>query len=364
MSDKNSSVLSAEFKQLLEKTDEIFFSYNATENVFLYLNKAFENVWELPCGNVYANSSLLLQKIFEEDKEYLLQAYTNPQWEGTLHITEFRIVMDNGEVKWIRLRACTYQNKSVRIITGSALDFSTERSYTDKLHKFATKKNSILEILSHDLVSPLNNIKLATSLLDKEADFAGRQNISELLTMITRNSGKALELIKDFLKEEFIESIEVDIFKQRGDIVEKIREVYLQYQKVEKDIRKTFYFITPADSLFLSFDDSKFMQVINNLVSNAVKFTRDDGIITIRLEDKADTVLLQVEDNGVGIPADVQPYLFDRFTKAKRQGLKGEPSVGLGMSIIKTIVEWHGGKIWFETEEGKGSIFYVELPKM
>lgn len=105
------------------------------------------------------------------------------------------------------------------------------------------------------------------------------------------------------------------------------------------------------------------MQVITNLLSNALKFTPDSGNIRISVEDKNDNILIKVQDNGIGIPAHLQPFLFDKFTKAGRQGIHGEPSVGLGMSIIKTIVEWHNGQIWFESTEGIGTTFYIEISK-
>ena len=103
--------------------------------------------------------------------------------------------------------------------------------------------------------------------------------------------------------------------------------------------------------------------MINNLISNAIKFTPDGGHITLSIEDQQDVVLFTVADTGVGIPAKFHDTLFSKFTKARRAGLKGEPSIGLGMSIIKTIVNWHEGKIWFESEEKKGTTFYIELPK-
>ena len=92
------------------------------------------------------------------------------------------------------------------------------------------------------------------------------------------------------------------------------------------------------------------MQVINNLISNSIKFTPDGGEITVSLEEKENTVLITVADTGIGIPEKYHDTLFDKFTRARRPGIKGEPSVGLGMSIIKTIVEWHQGTIWFESQ--------------
>ncbi|MCC9136654.1 sensor histidine kinase [Pontibacter silvestris] len=106
------------------------------------------------------------------------------------------------------------------------------------------------------------------------------------------------------------------------------------------------------------------MQAINNLLSNAIKFTPDGGEITLALEEKEETVLFKISDTGIGIPEKYHATLFDKFTRARRLGIKDEPSVGLGMSIIKTIVEWHQGQIWFESQEDKGTTSYIEVPKV
>ncbi|RYY26245.1 MAG: ATP-binding protein, partial [Chitinophagaceae bacterium] len=136
-----------------------------------------------------------------------------------------------------------------------------------------------------------------------------------------------------------------------------------EYQQSEVEIGKVFHFDTSGPEIFAFIDESKFFQAVNNLVSNALKFTPDGGIITLSLEEKEHTALLTVADNGIGIPMKYQANLFDKFNDARRPGLKGEPSVGLGMSIIKTIVEWHQGRIWFDSEVNKGSTFYIEIPK-
>jgi two-component system sensor histidine kinase VicK len=81
------------------------------------------------------------------------------------------------------------------------------------------------------------------------------------------------------------------------------------------------------------------------------------------VEDLETTVLIKVEDTGIGIPAAIQPFIFDKFTKARRPGIHGEPTTGLGLSIIKTIIEWHNGRIWFVSAEEKGTTFFIQIPK-
>jgi two-component system sensor histidine kinase VicK len=103
---------------------------------------------------------------------------------------------------------------------------------------------------------------------------------------------------------------------------------------------------------------------LENLLSNAVKFTHAGGQVTISLKNKGKKVLLQVSDTGIGIPQKLQTSIFDKFTKANRKGTKGESTTGLGLFIVKQIVDIHHGKIWLESEEGIGTTFFIELPSI
>ena len=136
-----------------------------------------------------------------------------------------------------------------------------------------------------------------------------------------------------------------------------------EFINAEDAIFKNFVFISSNDSMYMEVDDMKFLQVINNLFSNAIKFKPDNGTITLTVEERENTILFILADTGIGIPEEFQAVLFDKFSKARRPGLRGEESTGLGMSIIKTLVGWHGGNIWFESAVNKGTTFYIELPK-
>ena len=119
----------------------------------------------------------------------------------------------------------------------------------------------------------------------------------------------------------------------------------------------------PEDKIWVEVDDVKLLQVINNLLSNAIKFTHDGGVISVHLREEKGHLLITVKDDGIGIPEVDHAFIFDEFTKAKRKGLRGEKPIGLGLSITKKLVQLQGGEIWVESEEGKGTIFFVKIPK-
>jgi two-component system, OmpR family, sensor histidine kinase VicK len=118
----------------------------------------------------------------------------------------------------------------------------------------------------------------------------------------------------------------------------------------------------PKQPVYAQLNAEKFQRVIDNLISNAAKFSKEGDTITINLRSTAQQVKVEVQDQGVGIPAALLPQVFDRFSKAGRKGLKGEQSTGLGLSISKQIVEKHQGHIKVQSQEGKGTTFVITLP--
>ncbi len=352
--------------ELPDLTDEVFFAFHVQINKVVYLNAAFERVWGIPRDNISTNLSLLFNSVHPDDQAHVRDSFATLLKDGQKQETEFRIICAREEKKekWIRLNAYTSQKGSKEIITGIANDISGDKEYSINLHKFSDKKNSILQILSHDLLGPLGNIDMSSSMLLQDDKLSNDESLVELINLIKRNSKKSVTMIRDLINDEFLQSSEASIQKQRVDLVERLKVVIDQYRISPTSVPpQRFSLVTSSESLFVTIDETKFMQAITNLISNALKFTPDTGNIDIIIEDQEKNVQIKVQDNGIGIPADKQPFLFDKFTKAGRQGIHGEPSTGLGMSIIKKIVEWHDGRIWFESTEGKGTTFFIEIPK-
>ncbi|RDV14546.1 PAS domain-containing sensor histidine kinase [Pontibacter diazotrophicus] len=348
---------------LLERTSQVVFSYDLTSGKFTYLNPAFEQVF-LKTRESASNLSSLLSMVHPEDLNDLEAKYRQVLDGKLLRDIEFRILLDDLRERWLCLTPYLLEEKpGQRQIIGFADDITHSKNHSSYLKRYSDKKNAVLNILSHDLAGPMAMIQsLSAHLLDDLQDDKNK-DISKLIDLIRQSSQQGTQLIQEFVSQEFLESTHTEVIKQRIDIVERMKKVMEKYSQTENETSKTYHFYASSDSIYMELDDNKFMQCINNLISNAIKFTPDGGTITVSVEKEQDTVLFTVADNGIGIPAKYHNSLFDKFTEARRPGIKGEPSIGLGMSIIKTIVEWHKGQIWFESEESKGSTFYIRLPK-
>jgi two-component system sensor histidine kinase VicK len=361
----NNDKLSSDiFENFVQQSSQVYFIFNPANHQFLFLNHAFRQIWELSNELVSKNPSLLLGMLHEEDSKHVQENYELLMSGEAKSEVEFRIITPDGTEKWISVSAGTFKNsEGILVIAGTAEDISRTKLYEDNLHKFAAKKNSILEILSHDLAGPLNVLQNMAGILATKLKPYQNPEVDVLIGMMADACRRNVKLIRDFVAQEFLESSAVVLNKQRINIVERLKQVIDEYKNSEEAIAKNFVFVCSDEPILIEVDDTKFLQVINNLISNAIKFTPDYGTITLSVEEKSTTVLFVVKDTGIGIPEALQPVLFDKFSKARRPGLRGEESTGLGMSIIKTLVTWHGGTIWFESEEDKGTTFYIEIPK-
>ena len=240
------------------------------------------------------------------------------------------------------------EKEEPNVVCGRLADVTEQKLYEYKLLEFMNKKNAVLNIISHDLAGPLGSIQMLSTLLAHHLKEAKNEQVTKIISMIEANSKRGIKMIQEFIKKEFLESAGVELQKKRVNLVERIEQIFSEYKSSELHLNINFAFDCGYTEIYVMIDEVKFMQAVNNLISNAIKFTPDNGTVTLKLTKNEGKVLLAIADTGIGIPKKFHEKLFDKFNLAGRVGLRGEHSVGLGMSIIKTIIEWHKGSIWLE----------------
>lgn len=220
------------------------------------------------------------------------------------------------------------------------------------------QQDRILRAVAHDLRGPVATISMLADLVLNEEDSASR---AEMIGFIKTSCNNSLELIAEIL-EAADQSNRKEQEKESTNINHLIKTAVelLQLKASEKD--QTIKTHLPENDVYLTVNPEKIKRVINNLITNAIKFSPKGKEISIGFQQKYKTNLITVKDRGIGIPEDIQPKVFDMFTEAKRKGTAGELPYGLGLSICKQIVEAHNGSIWFESKQDKGTTFFVELP--
>ncbi len=222
-------------------------------------------------------------------------------------------------------------------------------------------KDEFLYTVTHELRTPLTSIRALSEIVHDNPDMAEEQR-SEFLGRIVKEIERLSHLITQVLYLERYESGRQKLNLSSFSMVELANDAYQSLQTLASLKQIDFKLICPDSSLLLHADKDLLRQVMINLLGNAVKFTPEKGHIEFILADNHDDIIVTIQDNGKGIPKDEQPFLFDKFFQARHQTLKKPEGSGLGLAISKKIVTMHGGKIWVESDEGKGARFVFLIP--
>ena len=224
------------------------------------------------------------------------------------------------------------------------------------------EKDKFFSILAHDLRGPLSSFMAATQILTEEMQSMSLEEIKDITISMKTDASNIYALLENLLewsrlKRNIMEFVKIK-FNLKSKIASSIQPLSEMAEK--KNIKIT---ISVPENLEINADDHMFGTIIRNLVSNAVKFTRIGGKINISAFKKQDNPIeINISDTGIGMSADLKNRLFILNEKINRKGTEGEPSSGLGLLLCKEFIEKHGGKIWAESEEGKGSTFSFTLP--
>jgi two-component system sensor histidine kinase VicK len=277
---------------------------------------------------------------------------------------EVRLLTPGQPVQWFCLTPyCEGSATGTSLIAGTLRDISTAKRYQHNADAFSARKNATLEILSHDLSNTFVMVQQVSAYLREEVVVPPGSRAAQLLRVLETTSQQSLQMIRELVNVEFLESANTDLKRERVDVRTALAPPLEELQHRQALLGHRFGYELPTEPVYVQLDVNKFTQVLTNLISNAIKFTPDGGHIAVHIEPCPDCVRIRVVDDGVGIPAALQPHLFERFTKARWPGLRGEPTTGLGLVLCKTIVEWHHGTLTVASTEGQGSTFTIELPQ-
>jgi signal transduction histidine kinase len=228
----------------------------------------------------------------------------------------------------------------------------------EEAHRAVRARDDLLAIVSHDLRNPLNSISLSLGMM-KFPDGEERRKSQRQLATIERSAARMNRLIDDLLDAASIEAGHLSIEKTRFGVEQLVAEAIdaLQPLAAARSVELKAELSARIPAMFA--DAARLQQVFANLVGNAIKFTPAGGVVTVRAKPTGEAVTFSVTDTGSGIGEDVLPRLFDRFSQAKRTARLG---TGLGLFIVKGIIEAHRGRVWVESRLGEGSTFFFAVP--
>ena len=228
------------------------------------------------------------------------------------------------------------------------------------------ERRDFVSNVSHELRTPLTSVK---SYVDALRD--GAINDEELsgtfLGVVQDETERMIKMINDLLELSRMDSGTVRLEPEFVNMTELVNYILNRFDMIianadEDAKRYTINRQIMEDPVWVEIDPSKLTQVIDNIMNNAIKYSPDGGVVTVKMQEIGQKLVLSISDQGLGIPQKDLPYIFDRFFRVDKARSRKQGGTGLGLAISKELVRRSGGQIWAESEEGKGSTFYVAFP--
>lgn len=232
--------------------------------------------------------------------------------------------------------------------------------------KVEQERRSFVSNVSHELRTPLTSVKSYTeSLID--GAWEDKEIAPEFLKVISTETDRMIRMITDLLNLSRMDQGKQELNLEFVSINELVAHIIDRFEMVLKSeqYRNKKYKIErdfTQRTLWVEIDQDKFIQVIDNIMNNAIKYSPDGGKITCRLMETHNSVVISITDEGLGIPRKDIGHVFDRFYRVDKARARSMGGTGLGLAISKEVVQLHGGKIWVTSVENKGSTFFISLP--
>ena len=275
-----------------------------------------------------------------------------------------------GEARWMNYKVLTLPDAAGRPVALATVsqDVTERKRFEDALRSVANdlseadrRKNEFLAMLAHELRNPLAPISHATQALRlAESD---RTSVHAATEMLERQVGQMVRLVDDLLDISRINRGKIELRKDRIELAPIISQAVEATRALYKSMNHELTVTLPPHSIYLDADPARLAQVVGNLLNNACKFTDAGGHVWLTVEQDLGQAVIRVRDNGIGIAADLLPRLFEMFVQADTSPERSREGLGIGLTLVKTLVEMQGGTVEAHSEgPGRGSEFVIRMP--
>jgi len=343
-------------------------SHSSPLGIFIVQDEKFKyNNPQLQKLTGYSEKELIDKRFLDivaiEDIDVVKSSTIFTLQEESPYPCEYRILNKNGQIKWVLQTVSPIHFEGRAAILGNLMDI-TERKYLERkvieYEELNKMKTDLLATVSHELRTPLATIKgYATMMLDYFARLNTNEK-QEYLKSIDHSTDRLALLVDNLLDTSRMEAGLLKLEKHPTSIIK-----LLDTATTEAKVRATRHYIVTRlkrDLPRVNLDSKRIRQVLDNLINNAVKYSPQGTEVTISVKKEGNEVLVSVTDHGTGIPSEELTNIFDRMYRIEERLYSGVDGLGLGLYICRRLVEAHGGRIWVESELGKGSTVIFTLP--
>jgi PAS domain S-box-containing protein len=353
------------FRQLAEHVNAVFWMSDPHKSRVLYVSPAYETVWGRSCSSLYREPRSFLEAVHPEDRERVNAESLERQVRGEATDVEYRIVRPDGSVRWVRDRSFPIRDQSGRVyrIAGITEDVTEAKKVEGALREADRRKDEFLAMLAHELRNPLAPIRNAAQIIkllgpaDPNLQLAGET--------IDRQVAHLARLVDDLLDVSRITRGKIELHTETVELAAVIARSVETSRPLIDARRQELTVVLPPESVYLEADMTRLAQVVSNLLNNAAKYTPEGGHIGLTIESDGSEAVVRVRDDGSGISADLLPRVFDLFTQGDRSLARSEGGLGIGLTLVRSLVEMHSGRVEAHSDgPGRGSEFVVRLPAL
>lgn len=312
-------------------------------------------------------------EIIHPDFHYLsIQRMGEVYENNTSEMQEVKFVTRDNTVIDVEIKAVPYifKDKIASLIVIKDISERKEAEKKEKALKEAMEydriKNEFMANISHELRTPLNVIFGSAQIIELYAQNntlgENTKNIGKYTKSLKQNCNRMLRLVNNLIDLTKIDSGFLKLNMQNCNMVNIVEDITLSVAEYIESNNINIVFDTDVEEKYMACDVDMIERIILNLLSNAVKFTSPEGSISVKIYDKDEYIIISVKDSGIGIPEDMLEIIFDRFRQVDKSLTRKTEGSGIGLNLVKSLVELHGGEIKVESKEGIGSEFTIKLP--
>lgn len=352
------------FRQLTENIEDVFWMFQLHDHQLLYASPAYERLFGQALAQLQSSPDDWFNAVHADDRE-TVTAHWRALSSGEQYDQEYRLAPPDGAVRWVRDRAFLVRDDSQQPyrIARITSDISERKNMEGLLRAADDNKNDFLATLAHELRNPLSPIRNAVALMNN-APPEQLQVHRSARAVILRQVDHLTHLVDDLLDVARISEGKLKL-RQQDVALQAVVEPALETVKALVEQRgHTLTVVLPPQPVWLHGDPVRLAQIIGNLLHNAAKFTDPGGQIRLEVTLPApDRLRIVVSDNGIGITSYNLERIFDMFAQGASTQDRVHDGLGIGLSLVSTLMEMHGGTVRADSEGiGKGSTFVLELP--
>jgi PAS domain S-box-containing protein len=352
----------AKFRTITNAMPQMVFS-TLPDGYHDYFNRQWHEYTGIPAGA--AEGDRWAQAIHPQDKDGVWEKWRHSLATGEPYEDEFRVLHHSNEYRWVLVRVLPIGNDAGAIIRwmGAATDIHDQKLTQEALRLADRRKDEFLAMLAHELRNPLAPISAGADLLRLAR--ADEQRVGQISELISRQVKHMTGLVDDLMDVSRVTRGLVTLDKTPLDARVIVADAVEQVRPLIDSRGHRLAVHTPPGALFVLGDKKRLIQVVSNLLNNAAKYTPQGGSIVLDVDSRPGEVVISVSDNGIGLGHDMVDRVFELFAQAARTSDRSQGGLGIGLALVKSLVELHGGRVAASSAGlNQGSQFTIHLPQV